>query len=342
MTPERRSTSSPIAARGTRPASPNQPMRAQSRRPPRSRHHPAGHDDRRDPSGRAADLGSASAGRHAAVLVPGPSTYWSKPGSRRTAVVGRVAASSSSVLGEDQGVSRRPRPRPARRRSQRTRLEAALAEPAAGDPVRERLHRGRPVRAEVGADGDRRRLVRLGQARPAWARRLGRGERHPRPHARPEDEVALPGDRLQQRAPARSQPLGDALEATPAADGLDQLLAGERPLGDRLANDAPQALHLLRRHAEVPDPARSLPRAAGGHERQEGSALLGREEVERAAHRPGLDQAAIRERERDLPASRRLAPHADGELRRRRDLGLHGGEPANDAVDRQRPIGSSS
>jgi hypothetical protein len=113
-------------------------------------------------------------------------------------------------------------------------------------------------------------------------------------------------------------------------DGGDQLLACERTVGERDAGGTAETLDLLRGKAEVLLPARPLPRAPGGHEREERSGLVGLQEMKRAAHRPGLDQAAVAERARDLSARRGLLAHAYRELRGRCDLRLDTAEPPDD------------
>ena len=118
-------------------------------------------------------------------------------------------------------------------------------------------------------------------------------------------------------------------------DRRDQLLPGEGPPSSASRTAPPQRLHLLRGHPEVALPARPLPGPPGGHQREERAGLLGREEMQRAAHRPGLDQPAVAQGAADLAVPRRLAPDADRELGRRGDLRLDAAEPADDVRDGQ-------
>ena len=67
-----------------------------------------------------------------------------------------------------------------------------------------------------------------------------------------------------------------------------------------------------------------------GDERKERASLLRRDQMERAPHRPGLDQTALGERARHLAASRAPAPDPYGQLCRRSHLRLDSAESADD------------
>src|SRR5262249_59989351 len=134
------------------------------------------------------------------------------------------------------------------------------------------------------------RDIGLGHTPPGRAGVLGQLERDSRALARPMAQVALPRERLQKRPPPRAQRLSEMPQTTPRADRRDELLAGEWPVRERVASSASESLDLLRRHAEVPLPARTLPRAPGRDQREVDASVLGVEEMERAAHRPRLDQ----------------------------------------------------
>ena len=71
------------------------------------------------------------------------------------------------------------------------------------------------------------RRFRIGDTAPARARRLGHVNVHPVALARSEAQITLPGERLQERAPARSQGIADVAESGPGHDRRDELLAGQ-------------------------------------------------------------------------------------------------------------------
>ena len=118
-------------------------------------------------------------------------------------------------------------------------------------------------------------------------------------------------------------------------DRRDQFVAGEDRAVECLADRPAQQLVLLRGHAEVALPARPLPGSSGGDQREEGSPLLGCEQVERAPHRPGLDQAPLGQGAADLAGPRRLAPDPDRELGGRRHLRLDTAETTDHARNGQ-------
>ncbi len=112
------------------------------------------------------------------------------------------------------------------------------------------------------------------------------------------------------------------------------------PPSSAVADRPAKRVHLLRGHAEVALPARPLPGPSGSHEREEASSLLGREEMERAPHRPGLDQTTIPQGTIDLAGPRRRTPGADRKLSGRRDLRLDTAETTTTSATERRPIGS--
>ena len=59
-----------------------------------------------------------------------------------------------------------------------------------------------------------------------------------------------------------------------------------------------------------------------------------REQVERAAHRPRLDERAVAQRGLDVAGPGRPLPDADRQLRARRDLSLDAAQPPDDVGDR--------
>src|SRR5205823_6144144 len=144
--------------------------------------------------------------------------------------------------------------------------EPALAEPPAGQPPAEGLDARRPVRAEVRVDRSRGGFLRVGHARPARAGRLRSGEGDPTAPARPEADVALPGEGLQQGAPSRAERVADMPQSPAGGHRADQLVAGEDRALEGLARGEPEELDLVRAHPEVPLPARPLPGAPRGHQ----------------------------------------------------------------------------
>jgi hypothetical protein len=100
-----------------------------------------------------------------------------------------------------------------------------------------------------------------------------------------------------------------------------------------LLDCVPQRFDLVRRHAEVPLPTRPFPRSSGGHQREEDTGVLGREQMQRSPHRPGLDEPTVGEGAADLTGTRGLAPNADGKLCRGRHLRLDRAQAADYADD---------
>ena len=89
-------------------------------------------------------------------------------------------------------------------------------------------------------------------------------------------------------------------------------------------------------------PGGTFPRPAGGQQREERTGVLGREQVEGPAHRPGLDEVTRGQALRPTaPALTAVAPDPDGKLGRRGDLGLDAGQPRTTSSIGRSPIGSS-
>src|SRR5436309_3499161 len=110
----------------------------------------------------------------------------------------------------------------------------------------------------------------------------------------------------------------------------DQLVSGKGLTVERLANDLAKGIELLRGDAEVTLPAGPLPRSSGGYQREERAGVLGRQQVQRAAHRPRLDESPVAERARHVAGLRSLAPYTNAKLGNRRDLRLDAAKTADD------------
>ena len=89
-----------------------------------------------------------------------------------------------------------------------------------------------------------------------------------------------------------------------------------------------ESFHPRRVHPEIALPDGPFPGPPGGQHGQNGAGVLRRQQVERPAHRPGLDEIAGRERSADVAGFDRIASDADGHLGRRRDLRLNAAQPA--------------
>jgi hypothetical protein len=123
----------------------------------------------------------------------------------------------------------------------------------------------------------------------------------------------------------------------PCDDRRHQFLLGEdRPVG-RLADDVAKLVHLFRSHSRRSTAASSAsPTTVRRPSAKGSSGLLGCEQVERAPHGPGLDQASLGQGAADLAAPRLLAPNADRELGRRRALRLDTAETTDYPRDGRR------
>src|SRR5256885_3342411 len=125
--------------------------------------------------------------------------------------------------------------------------------------------------------------------------------------------------------------------AAPRDHRFDELAAGESLTAEGFAHDLAKSVELLWSHTEVALPAGPLPRSARGYQREERAGIFRGEEVERAAHRPRLDDSTFAERTRDFAGFRSLASHAHAELGVRGDLRLDAAQTANHRRDRLIP-----
>ncbi len=103
----------------------------------------------------------------------------------------------------------------------------ALAEPPTRQPGAECIGGCRSESAEVGGDGDRSSLVRVGDPGPTVAGRLGESEGHSVAPLWSEGEVTLPGQRFEQRTPPGGEHFPDMGEPAISGDRRDELLPGE-------------------------------------------------------------------------------------------------------------------
>jgi hypothetical protein len=162
--------------------------------------------------------------------------------------------------------------------------DSARRRRVAAPPAREVLVGRRPVRADVAEEDLPQRLVGVGPLEPAEPA-LGVDERDVAATVRPEDEGALVGDGLEERAPAAEELVGEVL-----GRGGGELLAGLARAVERCPDPGDQRVHLLERHAEVPQPGLPSPlRAAGERRRPEPEVPRG-QQMKRPAHAPGLDE----------------------------------------------------
>ncbi len=206
---------------------------------------------------------------------------------------------------------------------------------AAQQPLIERGRRGRAVRAEVGRDDDGRGGVGIGQPAPARQPRRGAGEGDPAGvrigRRGAVAEHALPGQRLEQGTPAGAEALAQRVGPGPVPDPVhdrrDELGAGEHGAVEHGGGRLGQQVHLLDGR-ERALPRRLLPGPGGGEQAEIGTHLVGREEVEGAALRPGAHECPLGEGVRDGPGRR--AADRDGLLGAGGDLGLHAAEAAGD------------
>ena len=133
---------------------------------------------------------------------------------------------------------------------------------------------------------------------------LGSGISRPEPGARvdeghvaavvgPEAQEAAAGGGLEERAPARRHAVGERLVAEVLREGLAEGGAGHRRVGEHVADPVLEGEHLLPGDLEVAEPHRPQPVDPRAERRDQLRQLVRGDEVERPAHRPGLDQRAV-------------------------------------------------
>ena len=204
-------------------------------------------------------------------------------------------------------------------------------------------------RRSVGRRCRRRRAIGAatsGSGTPAQRRDrlIGTHERDAAAGLRPEAQVALPRDRLEERAPAGAERRRRCARAR--RGGVTAAISSSRvrvrpSSASRTA--VAEAFHGRRGHAEVALPDRPLPGPPAASSDRNAPGVLRREQVERAAHRPGLDEPPVgaghgRRRRPRLACAARGSPSSADEatwawtpLSRR-----------TSSASARRPIGSSS
>ena len=121
----------------------------------------------------------------------------------------------------------------------------------------------------------------------------GIDERHVAAVVGPEAQQPAARGRLEERAPARGHALGERLVAQVPREGGRQRGSGHRRVREDVADRVLEREHLVCGDLEVAEPDRPQPvdaRAEGADELRQ---LVRRDEVERPAHRPRLDQRAV-------------------------------------------------
>ena len=123
-------------------------------------------------------------------------------------------------------------------------------------------------------------------------------------------------------------------EPGPGGDRGSQLVAGHRPVGERLSDSLAEEWPVRWRQAVVTLPAGELPHPAGGPQGKVRATVLRGQQVGGATKREGLDDPAFGQGTSDLARPGPFAPGADGKLGRRIELGLDRAEAAHNACDR--------
>ena len=166
---------------------------------------------------------------------------------------------------------------------------------------------------------------------PAAQPGVGAGEADLLALAGGEAEQPEGGRRLEQRPPALAELAAQALGPGQLAHPVGQLLAGQRLAVQGLGHGLVEPLQLLQGDAEAPLPGPGLPAAPGRQGGLPAGELGRREQVQGAAHGPGLDQAALGPQgAADGVGLQVLDPRGQGQLGRRQHLGVEPGDPAGD------------
>src|SRR5947207_15807212 len=120
-----------------------------------------------------------------------------------------------------------------------------LAEHAAGNAEAEGIDRGRSVSSEVGAEGELRPILRIGEAGPARARILRAHERHAASLVWAEAQVTAPRERFQESSPAGAKRFAGVPETALRDDRRHQLVPRERSPLECDADRIPKGVQLL-------------------------------------------------------------------------------------------------
>ena len=147
----------------------------------------------------------------------------------------------------------------------------------------------------------------------------------------PETHVALPGERLDQRAGAVVE---DRLQVPVGAvfrQCLAQLGDRQRPVLQRLADGGAEVGPVRRAQPVVLDPARQLPLPTRCPEGEVDAPVFGREVVHRPAEREDVDHVSVGDSLCELAGLRRCASGADRQLGQRLVHRQDCAEPADNA-----------
>ena len=223
----------------------------------------------------------------------------------------------AGVSGSGRGAPGTSRRSPARPSRSSERGDVARRQPGERDDV---LGRGRAEAAEVAGD----EVVHGGVVA-----QIGRRA----------DPVL--GERVEVRATALPGPgRRRAHEVHPQADQARRLLAHQlldllaphgRAAGERLADPLRGLDGRVGLRRPQPRRAARLPHGDG-----ERPVVLARDEVDRAAHQRGLDDAAVLQRAREVVAREAVEARPQADVHRRRVLRLHTRHPLEEARDRVR------
>ncbi len=220
----------------------------------------ADEDHGRDPARGAADLGAMLGRQHRGLLRSRSEHVLIEAAEQPQRRARHALAELVGVLGEH----------PARlagdvdaRQPVAHRLEPpandGLPEAVARQPSVEGLGRRRAVGAEIRGDDDGRSLLRLRQAPPPGDRGRRVRERDLGTLTGAVTERALPGERLEQRAPPGAQRLLQMREARIGDEPRDELVTRQRDAVEDLANGLGERADVVRRRAGVALPDRPRP-----------------------------------------------------------------------------------
>ena len=204
---------------------------------------------------------------------------------------------------------------------------------ALAEPVVQVVRRRWPVRPEVRLDRTHSSLIEVRHAGPARVA-IQTLEGRTSVSRRAEAHVSLPRERLQQRPGPIGEGEAQMPEPGPGRDGGSQLVAGHRPVGERLSDSLAKERPVGRRQAVVLCQLGSSHIRLAARKARYAPPSCGRHQVGGAAKRKRLDDPAVGQGTSDLARPGPFAPGADGELGRGIELGRDGAEAAHDACDR--------
>ena len=203
--------------------------------PPGAADDPAHDDERRDPAGLTAHRATTPGRDHVLVGRPRPEHPGIEPWQEAHRVAGAVLLRARQRAPPGHMPARPPR----RPRRAATRCSSTIVLSHAARSSRRPSSRGTPGTSPgrtrrsrppitAGAAAAGRRQAGPGGAGIRWP-----AEGRPRATTRAEQQHALPREGLQHGSPAGPKPLADVAQPTRGRDRLDQLLAAERPPGER-------------------------------------------------------------------------------------------------------------